>query len=349
MDNGIGSGLQPQPVYERIDDLLDDVVGSGGWRLEPMDKHVDSLSGSPFERVTIPGTADQLIVKHIAPDLDWLMRVLRDGVPGTTPHALTVWREGILGALPKEIDTTIVGMAYDPVRRHVQQVMRDVSGTLVPPGDAVVPLNQHREFVDHLAAMHAAFWGFVDRYGLLRPEARYGFAHPSRTDEEAAAGYTDAIPQLFPGGWAAVATVAPEAARAAVAIAANPHALAGAMADGPQTLVHGDWKFGNLGSWPDGRTVLLDWGWPGQAGPCVDLGWYLAVNCDRLPESKEDTVEAFRTALERRGISTARWWDRQLELALLGAFVQMGWSKAGNPRELEWWTDRVVATARTLA
>ncbi len=110
----------------------------------------------------------------------------------------------------------------------------------------------------------------------------------------------------------------------------------------------GDWKFGNLGSWPDGRTVLLDWAWPGQAGPCVDLAWYLAVNCDRLPESKEDTIEVYRSALAARAIATAPWWERALELALLGAFVQLGWSKAGDQAELTWWLDRVLATARSL-
>jgi hypothetical protein len=45
------------------------------------------------------------------------------------------------------------------------------------------------------------------------------------------------------------------------------------------------------------------------------------VNCDRLPESKEDSARGLRDALERRGIATAEWWDRQLELALVGAFV----------------------------
>jgi hypothetical protein len=109
----------------------------------------------------------------------------------------------------------------------------------------------------------------------------------------------------------------------------------------PRALVV--WQEGVL----DGRTALLDWGWPGQAPPPVDLGWYLAVNCDRLPESKEDTILADRECLQIRGVDTAGWWDRQLELVLLGAFVRLGWSKAGDPAELGWWTDRVVATART--
>ncbi len=80
----------------------------------------------------------------------------------------------------------------------------------------------------------------------------------------------------------------------------------------------------------------------------MDLAWYLAVNCDRLPESKEDTIAAYRLSLERRGIDTALWWDRHLDLALLGGFLQLGWSKPGNPAELAWWTQRVLPTARAL-
>ena len=80
----------------------------------------------------------------------------------------------------------------------------------------------------------------------------------------------------------------------------------------------------------------------------VDLSWYLGVNCDRLPESKADTIATYRAALERRGIATGEWWDRQLALALLGAFVQLGWSKTADPAELRWWTGQIVSTARTL-
>lgn len=113
-----------------------------------------------------------------------------------------------------------------------------------------------------------------------------------------------------------------------------------ALRETPATLVHGDWKLGNLGSHTDGRTVLLDWSWPGKTGPCVDLGWYLAVNCDRLPESKESTIGALRDALESHAIDTSSWWDRQLDLALVGAFTQLGWSKAGDPAEFDWWAGR---------
>ncbi len=333
-------------VYDRIDDLLDDVAAGRGWRLEPMGKHVDSLSGSPFEYAVVGD--DRFIVKHIGRDLDWIMRAIGDGANGTRPRALIMWQDGLLDALAEEIDHVIVGMAYDAKTGHLRQVMRDVGPAMVPAGGSLVPLSQHQRFLDHMAAMHAAYWGFEHRPGMTTPHQRYGFAHPSVTEAEAAAGHDDEIPRMFPGGWAAVRALAPEAVDVALALAADAGPLATAMAAGPNTLVHGDWKFGNLGSLPNGRTVLLDWAWPGEAGPCVDLAWYLAVNCDRLPVSKEETIAHYRSALERRGIHTDGWWDRQLEFALLGAFIQLGWSKAGNPDELTWWTDRIVVTARTL-
>jgi Phosphotransferase enzyme family len=329
-------------VFPTVADLLNDIAGGAPWRLEPMDKHADSLSGSPFERAYVGD--ESYVVKHIGHELDWLMRVLGDGADGARPRALILWREGLLDAMPPEIDHVIVGMAYDPATGHLTQVMHDAAGAMVPAGGDAIPLERHRGFLDHLAAMHASYWGFRDAYGLTTPQQRYGFAHPNHSVREAAAGHTDVIPSLFPGGWDAVRELSPDAARMALALAEDATPLGRAMADGPHTLVHGDWKFGNLGTRSDGRTVLLDWGWPGEAGPGVDLAWYLAVNCDRLPESKEDTIEAYRMALERRGVATAPWWDRHLDLALLGGFVQLGWSKWGNPDELAWWTDRALRT-----
>jgi hypothetical protein len=78
----------------------------------------------------------------------------------------------------------------------------------------------------------------------------------------------------------------------------------------------------------------------------VDIAWYVAVNCDRLPESKEDAITAYRDALETRGVDTGGWWERQVELALVGGFLQLGWSKSGA--EFDWWARRVEPVARDL-
>jgi len=227
-------------------------------------------------------------------------------------------------------------------------LMTDVAETLVPPDTGRIPHDQHRRFLDHMAAMHARFWGFADRSGLMPLGSRYSALTPAVGEREIAAGGVDPVPRMLPGGWAALRTVAPAAHDLALALATDPAPLVRALAETPDTLIHGDWKYGNLGSHADGRTVLFDWAWPGAAGPCVDLAWYLAVNCDRLPESKQDSAAALRAALEQHGIDTRGWWERQLELALVGAFCQLGWSKTGDPAELAWWTGRIVPVARDL-
>ena len=101
---------------------------------------------------------------------------------------------------------------------------------------------------------------------------------------------------------------------------------------------------------PDGRTILLDWAYPGSGPIHWDLGWYLALNSARLPVSKEATIDALRDALERRGIDTDGWFDLQLDLCLLGIAACFGWEKAmGNESELRWWEDRALRGAGRLA
>ena len=321
--------LVPAPVAPDLGTLL----AGASWR-GPMDKHTDSLSGSVFERAVIGGTDH--IVKHAGYELDWLARALGD----RDCFARVLWRTGLLGSLPDVIDHAIVGVADEPAIGGAALLMRDVGATLVPPGSGPLPVDQHVRFLTHMAALHAAFWGFRDTYGLLRVEARYAALTPATGEREARLGYGDPVPRALAGGWAGLRAAVPGLAEDALALANDAAPLARAFAETPATLVHGDWKAGNLGSHPDGRTVLLDWGWPGEAGALVDLAWYIAVNCERLPMSKEDTITTYRRALEATGVDTAGWWDRQLALALLGGFLQLGWSKTGDPAELAWWTAR---------
>jgi hypothetical protein len=73
------------------------------------------------------------------------------------------------------------------------------------------------------------------------------------------------------------------------------------------------------------------------------------LNRARLPQSKEATIDAYRDALEARGIDTAPWFDHQLALSLLGISVCFGWEKAlGDDDELQWWQDRADHGMRRL-
>ena len=308
---------------------------------EPM-KTADSLSSASFERVVIDG--QPYVVKHLSTAADWIMRATGD----VACRPLWVWRTGLLDTLPDCLDPLIVDVAHDSQTGVTTLLMPDVEGYLVPEGAAVLPLAQHHRFLDHMGALHAAFWNWDGPAALTPMANRYTALVPLTGAVERDLGHPGGVPSMLESAWQRLAAVSPEMGSGALAIAANPGVLVDALDETPTTLIHGDWKAGNLGSHPDGRTILLDWQWPGRAAGCVDLGWYLAVNCDRLPESKEASIAGYRDALVRHGVDVGDWFDRQLDLALLGAFVQMGWSKTDDPAELGWWVDRALPTARAL-
>jgi hypothetical protein len=321
-------------VFSSVEALL-----AGASHRERFDP-ADGLSDARMERVVRDGS--RYVAKWLRWDDDWIMRATGDW--GCRPLAL--WRSGMLDALPDCIDHAVVAVAHEPASRTTVLLMADVGDYLVEDGPVALP--QHGRFLDHLAALHAAFWAFEDRLGLCPPAVRYTALSPLTAEIESRRG-TGGVPRLLGAGWRRLVEAAPRAGARAMALAADPWPLVAALAGTPTTFIHGDWKFGNLGSRPDGRTVLLDWAWSGPGPPTADVAWYLAVNCDRLPESKEATIAAYRAALERHGVATAGWFDRQLALALAGAFVQLGWSKADQPAELDWWLERVSPVLAELA
>jgi hypothetical protein len=300
-------------------------------------------SGATLERLRIDGR--DYVLKHLDLGDDWTMRAsgsLR-GVP------LDLWERGILGRLPACINQPIVAVTREPGHGPGPSggcavLMHDVSPWLVPVSDEPIPLGQHQAFLRHMAAMHAAYWDCGSECEMVPPMHRYLELSPWLAEAEAAIGSGHLVPRLVGQGWPKLAEVAPAAAEVVVPLASDPGPLVTALAQTPQTFVHSNWKLDNLGTDDDGRTVVLDWEQPGRGAALSDLAWYLAINCRRLPQAKEDSILAYREALEAEGIDTGSWWDRQLALCLLGALVQFGWEKAlgGYDEELAWWETRAV-------
>jgi hypothetical protein len=332
--------LRRRPVAGSVDELV-----AGATDRRPF-HNADGKSGSGFERLTIDGQPHVLKLMHVHDD--WIARSLGD----VACRPVTVWEAGLLDALPPSIDTTVVGAArgFGPNGWGAALLMRDVGDHLVPEGDDAVPADQHAAFLDHLAEMSARFWGWRDTVGLTPLDIRWSFFGDGMLACERERGWADPVPAIADRGWRAFGERAPADVRAAVAeVRAGPWRLAEAVAGTPSTFLHGDWKMGNLGSHPDGRTILIDCAYPGEGPACHELGWYLAINAARLPEPKEDAIARFRAALERHGVATEPWWDRQLDLCLLGTLVQLGWEKALGPdAELDWWVDRARAGAGWL-
>ena len=332
--------LRPRPVAESIDELV-----AGATERQPF-RNADGKSGSAFERVVIGGEPHVLKVMHV--DDDWIARSVGD----LGCHQVTMWASGLYDAFPESIDHAVVGAARGFGRNGwgAALLMRDVGPHLVPEGDDPVPGDQHAAFVDHLADMSARLWGWTDTVELLDPTVRWSFFGWGMLACEAERGWPDEVPVIADRGWRAFADRAPADVRAVVdELRAEPDLLVAALADTPWTFLHGDWKMGNLGSHPDGRTILLDCAYPGAGPACHDLGWYLAMNRARIPETKEATIERFQAALGSHGVDTSGWWDRQLDLCLLGTLVELGWEKAlGDGDELAWWVERGRAGAARL-
>jgi Phosphotransferase enzyme family len=326
-------------LYESVDDLL--ALASDR---TPMNDAAGK-SGARLERLTIDGQPHVLKRCWLADD--WTMHA--SGVIGGPPLAL--WRSGLLQRLPACINQPVVAMSIDDGGRGAALLMPDVSAYLVPVDDSPVPLRQHETFLAHMAALHAAFWDGGPELEIVPTMHRYLELSPWTAAAERAAGGQALVPRLIAEGWPRLAEVAPEAAAVVTPLALDPGPLVEALETTPQTLVMGNWKLDNLGTDPEGRTILLDWEMPGRGPALTDLVWYLAINCRRLPHSKEEAIATYRRALEECGIATGNWWDRQLALSLLGGLVQFGWEKAlgGYDEELAWWEARALAGARVLA
>jgi hypothetical protein len=306
---------------------------------------VDGKSGAQFERLVIDG--ERYFLKVVSAEHDWIMRCTGN----TTNWEYRVWEAGVYHQVPPVIDHAVVAMALegDGPTARLAILMTDRSADLVPPGEDVLPIEQHDRFIEHLAAFHARYLGWRDTIGLQRLDQRLLWFAPTTIADELLVDDVPAPIAAADEGWRRLPERSPPLDELVRRSHGEPGPLAAALADAPQTFVAGDWKLGNLGSRADGRTIVLDWAYPGEAPPCWEIVWYLALNRARMPRSKEDTIAHYRRELERNGVDTASWWERQLGLCMIGVMVTIAWEKAlGDAEELAWWERAAVDGARWL-
>ncbi len=302
----------------------------------------DARSGAVFERITVG--PDRYFVKQLSYASDWVMRASGDRVC----RQYLVWQAGIMDQSPECIDHAVVAMGLDGAGEDavLTIVMREVGGLLVPPGEARVPAGQHAGFIAHMAALSAAFWNWDDQIGLTTMAQRIRFFAPDVIATELGAPEVPGPVAAAAAGWAALSGRSPLLWQLARLVHDRPEVITEPLSRTPRTFLAVDWKLGNLGTHPDGRTILLDWAFPGAGPACWDLCWYLALNRARLPEPKEAVISRFRAALGHHGIDTGSWWQQQLDLCMIGIMATFGWEKAlGETGELSWWEATVTGAA----
>ena len=328
----------------RVAASLDELIAGATDRVEV--RTSDAKSGAEFERLRIDGKP--YFLKSLSAEGDWIMRVTGN----TSNWEFKVWQAGLYQQVPDVIEPAIVGMALEGSgsTARLSMLMNEHGDDLVPPGDDSLPLDQHLGFMDHMAAFHATFMGWRDTIGLQDLARRFLFFAPDVIAPELLVDDVPGPVRVADQGWGLLPQRAPRLHDLVHSIHTDPQPLAEAMRDTPCTFISGDWKLGNLGTDPRKRTVLLDWAYPGEAPPCWELMWYLALNRSRIPQSKENTIAAFREGLERHGVDTTDWWERQLGLCTVGMMATMAWEKAvGDADELAWWEAAALHGAAFLS
>jgi hypothetical protein len=248
--------------------------------------------------------------------------------------------------MPDVIEHGILGV--EPEDDGWLVVMDDLGDALLPD-DRRLGRAESRRLLAAAAAIHERF-ADADERGLPGPGpigTLYRFLSPAMAAAEAAS--PNPLPAAVGRGWARFPeAVPPDVAAAVAAIHAEPDRFAAAFGSSPRTLVHGDFRFANLGLRSD-RIVVIDWGSSCVLGPAaLDLAWYLIVGATRIDASRDEVIADFIAA------EGTRHQPRALGLALIGALAQLGWNKvldvlestdpdvrARERADLDWWVRRV--------
>jgi hypothetical protein len=333
------------------------------------------FSGNTLEQVIaeLPGGSRRFVLKRFAIERDWIMRLTHD-------HAVreaALFRHGVYARLPAVCYVPVVAVARDG--NSWASLMDDVSAGLTQ-SVAVLPAADLRRYLRHLAAVHARFLNDDTlRDAALGLSSLRDFVQilAERTARaEIAAERSHPVLELALRGWQIFAEIAPpEVVGTVAALADDPQPLLALLERGPHTLIHGDYKTANLGSWPAGaftqahtasaatQTIMLDWQDASYGPGLLDLGYFLAISGTRLPIAKESAIGIYRTALAEAGYRyTNHAWERDLELGLLaGGALRLLWQKAlatqspdpsereAQMAELRWWSDVVLRARRWLS
>ena len=158
-------------------------------------------SGAVIERVTIDG--ERFVVKYLDRRRDWTLRA-SGMLRGVTTE---MWARGLLDRLPACLDQPIVAVGVGPLDDTdtddfdvTALLMRDVGDSMIDVSDEPVPYAVHAQFLDHMAALHAAFWDAGPEIDLVTPMTRYLELSPWTAEAERWVGSDHLVPKLIAQG-----------------------------------------------------------------------------------------------------------------------------------------------------
>ena len=220
---------------------------------------------------------------------EWVLR--RPPRPPLPPSAHDVLREAfLLSALeptavrvPKVLatcdDDTLLGVPFYVMERVHGIVLQDA----LPAG--MRPERIAEELVDALVEVHAADWQAAGLEGFGKPT-----------------GYLERQLRRFGGLWEHNKT------REIGALEEVGRWLAEHLPQsGPATIVHGDYRLGNVMFTGERLSAIFDWELATIGDPLADIGYMLATYAQ--PGDPESTVASLTTVTRQPGFPTrATWW-----------------------------------------
>jgi len=119
------------------------------------------LSGATLQRISLSNgdLFANAILKHIDPRTNWLMRAAGD----TQGREIAFTQSDLWARMPQDIRVPVLGVARLEDGGGAL-VMPDLTPVIYPASLCYEPADEHMvvRIIDHLAAMHAAFWEFPE-------------------------------------------------------------------------------------------------------------------------------------------------------------------------------------------
>lgn len=302
----------------------------------------DGYSGNIVERIVT--RTGSFILKTFLED-DWVSIATGD----TECRSVRLWTDGVLDRVPEAIDHACVGAAR--AGDGWALLMRDVTDAMIPPA-GVMPRETWMQLLRAATQMHARFWATDLPDWLCSAEARVGVF--KRENAALLGGPDSPAPPEWSVGWDAFCTlVSDDVSNEILRLTVHPERLVAALPP-ERTLLHGDLKFGNLGTDGD-RAIFLDWQAATDGHPSIELAWFIALNGTRCQGTRDDIVETFGSMLaEELGERfDPDAWARARDIGLVSGLIMLGWNKAHDavhaPEErdrvregadLAWWIER---------
>lgn len=305
----------------------------------------DGFSGA---RITSIQQGDErYILKRLRREDDWIMRAT-DDVDGREAQFAA---SPIVARLPASISIPSLGAARDGDGWAV--LMRDISAALLPD-DLVLTDDELDIVLSRLAEMHAAFWDDpMDDAGVAWCGARERLS--ILTPAVGSVLVTEGRDFGIERGWQVFDCLAAHrAVRLVRALQDDLSPLLAIIDAMPETLLHGDVKFSNIGLAND-TLHLFDWAVVMHGPIALEIGWIPGVNARRVRDPFA-VIDRYGEHLER-ALGGARLgraeWAKQCAVAHIALVLLLGWAKAldaegGRPEELQRWCELAVEGASTL-